>query len=251
MILEFFEIVQLADILAVKPNDDTLQRVIFDPESVRDHGWLIYVNFLLHSLCLGDPSQAQLASSLKHNTRLALDDAKLFLEPSGVNIQALMMLACHGEDYSSPNLSWMLMGHACQQAQAIGLHVPKEGDFGERQRQLALFWSLFAVDKSCSLAFGRPVFLPTTTYKDTPLPDFEYLKGYQPHRGGAPPSASSSFGAYFFHQKIELAKLTGNVLDSLGNAPLANKTMILLNELKEWDVETSKVCGYNYSQEFC
>lgn len=168
-----------------------------------------------------------------------------------VNIQALMMVACHGEDYSTPNLSWMLMGHACQQAQAIGLHQPKGDHSAETQRQLALFWSLFAVDKSCSLAFGRPVFLPTATYQNTPLPDFEYLKRYQPHRGGAPHSSSSTFGAHFFHQKIELAKLTGNALDSLGDGPTGKAFTVLLDDLKAWDAKTSKVGVIDLTHESC
>lgn len=89
------------------------------------------------------------------------------------------MPACHGEDdFASPNLSWMLVGQAYQQAKAISLHMPGNlgGDEPSRQRRLCLFWSLYVADKSVSLAFGQPEFLEGSHYDDVPLPDESRLK---------------------------------------------------------------------------
>lgn len=204
----------------------------------------MYVNIVLLCLYIKDPAEEELAASLRRNTRLALDDSRLFLLPSEINVQVFMMLACHGEEYSSPNLSWMLMGHACQQAEALGLHIPQQGNApDEIQRRLTLFWSLFGVDKSCSLAFGRPMQLPTKVYQTTPVPEFEYLRRYQPHRKGKPFSPSSTFGGLFFLQHIALSKITGSVFDHLGDSNASFDNQALMAELESWNARTSLILG--------
>ena len=205
---------------------------------------MVWVNFLLLNLVWHDDSDDSigLVAGLRNNTRIALDDARIFLEPSEANIQALMLLGCHGEDYASPNLSWMLMGHACRQAQALGLHKPKAVDAEDRQRQLALFWSLFMVDKTCSLAFGRPTLLPTTIYRDVPAPDFSFLQKFQPHRPGKS-FTQAIYGAHFFCQNIDLAKLAGHVLDLLGGGNSTFDILELIEKIDAWGLTTSQVCA--------
>ncbi|UKZ52670.1 hypothetical protein TrVGV298_006451 [Trichoderma virens] len=236
---------QLADILFITPPDDLLLNVIFDPAKVSQRAWIVYVDFILLTLLQHDDSQADVVESLKKNTEMALNDCRIFLEPSEINIQALMLLGCHGEQYASPNLSWMLVGHACRQAQALGLHSLGRGDYAHQQRQLALFWSLFAVDKSCSLAFGRPMLLPTATYENVPLPDFQYLLGYHPHRNKPVitqnGSSTSTFGAHFFIQGMELAKLTGAVLGLLACPGNVADHRALAAKLQSWDSNTNKL----------
>lgn len=176
---------------------------------------------------------------------MALNDCRIFLEPSEINIQALLLLGCHGEQYASPNLSWMLVGHACRQAQALGLHVVGRGSYKYQQRQLALFWSLFSIDKSCSLAFGRPMLLPTAIYENVPLPDFQYLLGYHPHRSQPVVtqngSSTSTFGAHFFIQGMKLAKLTGAALSLLASPGNIADHQALASKLRSWDSYTNEV----------
>ncbi|OQD98335.1 hypothetical protein PENSOL_c009G03385 [Penicillium solitum] len=74
----------------------------------------------------------------RRNVQLALNDSSIFLKPSYANVQALCFLAMHGEDYAAPNLSWMLLGHACRQAEALGLHSPAHQDLDSRQQRLCL-----------------------------------------------------------------------------------------------------------------
>lgn len=99
-----------------------------------------------------------------------------------INVQALALLSIHGEDFAAPNVSSMLLAHACRQAEALGLHVRgAEGNFDDSQHRLCLFWMLFTLDKSCALAFGRPTFLPLALYRHVPLPDEQFTLNFRPH----------------------------------------------------------------------
>lgn len=207
---------ELADIMTLRPSDDLLHRVIFEPQHVSQSAWIVTINFVLYAMSSedSDASTAALAPSFRNNARLALDDANVYLSPSEANIQTLLLLASHGDEFASPNLSWMLLGHACRQAQALGLGNPDSADFGTRQRQLCLFWALFMVDKSASLAFGRPCFLPTRMYGDSEMPDDAHLDKYRPHLGPAQQvQRKSDFGKHFFMQSLQLAKVAGRILD--------------------------------------
>lgn len=236
---------QLASTLFVTPSDEVLLKAIFDPLAVSQRAWVVYVNFILLSFLQNDNSQADIVESLRKNTNLALNDFRIFLEPSEINIQTLVLLGCHGEQYASPNLSWMLVGHACRQAQAVGLHSLRKGSYEYQQRRLALFWSLFSVEKSCSLAFGRPMLLPTSIYENVPLPDFPYLLDYHPHRDQGLPTENghcvSTFGAHFFIQGMQLAKLTGEVLSFLAGSGNSAGHQTLVAKLQSWDSVTNEV----------
>ncbi|KAH7490143.1 hypothetical protein FOMA001_g3832 [Fusarium oxysporum f. sp. matthiolae] len=189
---------------------------------------------------LADNEDAK-AQKYRNNMNLALNDSRIFLEPHEVNLQALVMLAIHGEDYASPNLSWMLVGHACRQAEALGFPIASTTDYVTTQRRLSLFWLLFAVDKSCVLAFGRPCFLSSTTYSHIPLPDLGYLTRFQP-RSDSPHahkrSEISLFGGRMFLARIELAKMIGMVVDS---RHIPEPEEGLRERLGEWYTRTNKI----------
>ncbi|KAF5003195.1 hypothetical protein FDECE_10263 [Fusarium decemcellulare] len=218
LIGRFLEHAVLGETFFTTPSDKLLMQVVFDPENVRQKAWVVYVNYMMLALVsVEEQDQSVQADQFRQNMRLALNDSSIFLEPRETNVQALAVLAVHGEDYASPNLSWMLVGHACRQAEALGLHAPTDSDFVSHQRTLSLFWLLFAVDKSCSLAFGRSSFLPSASYSSVPLPDFGYLVRFQPHNdspfGNRQTAKLSTFGAHIFIARMELAKLIGSVLD--------------------------------------
>ncbi|CAG9951331.1 unnamed protein product, partial [Clonostachys rosea f. rosea IK726] len=248
------ETMELGDILIVKPSDEILQAVIFRPETVKEPGWLVWINYLLLNLHLGEKPQprAFLVDGLRHNVRRSLNKATIFLEPREINVQALMLLACHGEDFSSPNVSWMLMGHACRQAQALGLHIEKAKTATENQRRLSLFWSLFIMDKISSLAFGRPTLLPTGLYQDVPSPEFQHLRRYQPHRLGLPLLEESTFGAHFFRANIDLAKLADLVLDFLCRVTPSLERERLIEKVEAWGTKTRQALeAARESELFC
>ncbi|KAL7957266.1 hypothetical protein V8C34DRAFT_325373 [Trichoderma compactum] len=247
------ECAQLADILFITPPDDLLLNVIFDPATVPQRAWIVYVNFILLTLLQNHNSQSDVVESLQKNTEMALNDCRIFLEPSEINVQALLLLGCHGGQYASPNLSWMLVGHACRQAQALGLHVVGRGSYKYQQRQLSLFWSLFSIDKSCSLAFGRPMLLLTTIYQNVPLPDFPYLLGYHPHRSQPivtqNGSSTSTFGAHFFIQGMKSARLTGAALSLLASPGNIADHQALAAKLRSWDSYTNQLLLKVFNEE--
>jgi hypothetical protein len=196
-------------------------------------------------LAMLSEDQSTAAKGFRHNVKLALNDSRIFLEPHQVHLQTLILLAIHGEDYASPSLVWMLVGHACRQAEALGLHLSDDSDFETHQRRVSLFWMLFSVDKSCSLAFGRPCFLPPTTYAKVPLPDLGHLTRFQPRSdpgGGTNGQGESSvFGAHMFLTRMELSKLTGDVLDVSNIEAVRSNKDQLKADLTKWRSRTNQV----------
>ncbi|KAI8689556.1 Zn(2)-C6 fungal-type domain-containing protein [Fusarium sp. Ph1] len=233
---QFLKHSELGDFMFLTPSDDTLRQVLFEPETVTAKAWVVFVNYMLLALATGSGLHADAATAFRKNMCLALDDAKIFLEPSEVNIQALILLALHGEDFALPNMSWMLTGQACQQAQVLKLHSVTGSDTSspEQQRRLCLFWALFMADKSCSLAFGRPVFLPAEWFQNVPLPQFKYLQQFHAHHSQGQP-ATSEFGAHLFLQTIQLSKLIGFILVPKG---ASSETDMLNSLLNSWYQQT-------------
>ena len=237
---------ELSEVFFRVPSDDVLRRVIFEPQKVRERAWVVFVNYTLLSALSTDTYKSDEAEKLRRNIQLALNDSSIFLEPSQANVQALTLLAMHGEDYTAPNLSWMLLGHACRQAEALGLHTPAHQDVESRQQRLCLFWLLFMIDKSCSLAFGRPAFLPTALYCNVPPPDDHFLLKFHPHDCTAlgnsqAPSQTSTFGAVFFSRSVEIAKLTGRILDVLATSESFLAKTNLRSELEAFYEDTYQV----------
>ncbi|KAF5641241.1 transcriptional regulatory [Fusarium sp. NRRL 25303] len=215
MIGRFLESASLGDAFFITPSESLLIQTIFRPETVSRKAWVVYINYMILTMLAHDEDAK--AQKYRNNMKLALNDSRIFLEPHKVNLQTLIMLAIHGEDYASPNESWMLVGHACLQAEALGLHTLSEADYVTTQRRLSLFWLLFAVDKSCALAFGRSCALPSATYSHVPLPDLRYLTKFHPCSDS--PDADgrterSMFGGHMFLARIELAQMIGVALDS-------------------------------------
>ncbi|KAG5814279.1 hypothetical protein H9Q71_003290 [Fusarium xylarioides] len=239
MIGRFLENASLGDAFFITPSESLLIQTIFRPETVSKKAWVVYINYMILTM-LANNEDAR-AQKYRNNMKLALDDCRIFLEPHEVNLQALIMLAIHGEDYASPNQSWMLVGHACRQAEALRLHAPSESDCETAQRKLSLFWLLFAVDKSCALAFGRPCSLPSATYSHVPLPDLRYLTKFQP-RSDSPEAEgrtqTSFFGGDMFLARIELAQMIGVSLDS---RHIPEPEDNLRERLGEWYTRTNKI----------
>ncbi|KAB8277275.1 fungal-specific transcription factor domain-containing protein [Aspergillus minisclerotigenes] len=225
LISKFWELAEVAEPFFSAPTDEVVRHVVFEPHKVRESGWVVYFNFLILSDISPRDDNGKEAERLRCNLQLALNDSCIFLEPREVNVQALTLLSMHGEDYATPNLSWMILGHACRQAEALGLHASNHPSAEVRQKRLCLFWLLFVMDKSCSLAFGRPAFLPTAVYQNIPLPDDDVLLRFHPRDGEENAQNVSRFGAQLFKRSVDLSKLTGLILDALptGDSLLARR----------------------------
>ncbi|KAF4340791.1 fungal specific transcription factor domain protein [Fusarium beomiforme] len=241
MIGRFLGNASLGDAFFLTPSEELLIQIVFGPDTVSRKAWVVYVNYMILTM-LADHEGTK-AQMYRGNMKLALNDSSIFLEPHEVNLQALTVLAIHGEDYASPNMSWMLVGHACRQVEALGLYASSKTDLETYNRRLSLFWLLFAVDKSCALAFGRPCFLASEAYSHIPLPDLGYLTRIQPHIHSTDTNkmaGRSMFGAYLFLASLELAKVIGNVLESQKRGH-GTATEELRERLEAWHIQTYKV----------
>jgi hypothetical protein len=201
---------------------------------------------MMLSVISNETGESDETTRFRHNMQLALNNSSIFLEPRHINVQALVFLAMHGEDYAAPNLSWMLLSHACRQAEALGLHSPLHQPPEHRQQRLCLFWMLFLIDKSCSLSFGRPAFLPTALYENVPLPERSFMLKFNPHEraafgGQQGPSNGSRFGAEVVLRSIQWAKLAGRLSDILSTGDSSNMRIEIRLEMEKWYLETESV----------
>lgn len=228
-----------------EPADECLRNVIFDPGTVREKAWIVFVNYMLLAMVCMEPNRSDEADRLRVNVHAALNDFAIFLSPSVVNIQTLATLAIHGEDFASPTQSWMLVGYACRQAEALSLHHPARDDSDEEQRRLCLFWLLFLIDKGCALAFGRLPALLSSTYHNTPYPQYQYLARNCPHLGepgnGSAQAPGSDFGAKFYIRGFELAILIGSVLETSTVGEGASDKHRLRAQIDDWHGSTNAV----------
>ncbi|KAL2691347.1 hypothetical protein Neosp_001731 [[Neocosmospora] mangrovei] len=79
---QFLKHSELGDFMFLTPSDDILRQVLFEPQTVSAKAWVVFVNYMLLALATGSGQHADAATAFRKNMRLALDDAKIFLEPS-------------------------------------------------------------------------------------------------------------------------------------------------------------------------
>ncbi|KAF8859330.1 hypothetical protein BDZ45DRAFT_783091 [Acephala macrosclerotiorum] len=107
------------------PPEDLLPKIVFEPSTVRERGWILLFNALVSTdLALRDSPDLRLSRCLQWNIWMIIEDSSIFLEPSVISIQALCLLASHGQEISTPSLCWTLIIHACQMVQTLALHLP-------------------------------------------------------------------------------------------------------------------------------
>lgn len=200
-------------------------------------------NTILATASTQHPRLSGYTFHLRWNAWLAADEASLFLEPSVLNIQALTVFAAHGQDLVTPSLCWNLMSQACRMAQMIKLQLASRSTKANSEvysRNLCLFWSLFIIDKSVSLAFGCPSILPAASYKNVELPSTEQLSKYRPHLSSIDVGNDMSpqvefFGAFHFVQCTKLAMIVGDISDYfLLNDQRKGRLLELKAKLDEW-----------------
>ena len=140
--------------------------------------------------------RVELSKRLIENNWLALRNINFFLTPRLVNVQALLMSVGKAaafelilgvlppphrarkspglitamvqvvvaQETSRPSPCWTLLCQACRLAQALGLHRRSDPsqfqDEDEREEQKWVFWNLYIMDKTVSMAFGRMVCMP-------------------------------------------------------------------------------------------
>jgi hypothetical protein len=233
-----------------QPPQELLPKLAFEPSTVKERGWLLLYNALLSTtFSLLEPTNVRVNRGLQWNTWTIMEDASIFLEPSEVKIQAICMVAAHGQEIISPNLCWNLINHACRMAQSLSLHLPSShaplGSEANLQRNF-LFWGIFILDKNLSFAFGRPPFLPSNLYKNVPPPEPVELGKFKPHLiansvAEKRPSGVDYFGGIYVTQTRALALIQGQIFHALNSEDNVNshKIACLISEV-EAAMETMK-----------
>ncbi|TGO29272.1 hypothetical protein BPAE_0017g00800 [Botrytis paeoniae] len=205
------------------PPLDIIPKLAFEPKRVSERAWLLLYNaFLSTTIAFMEPSNTRINRGLQWNVWIILQDSSFFLEPSEIGIQAILMVSCHSQDVVPPGLCWTLISHACRMAQSLNLHIPSPKypkKSKENSHRNCLFWNLFMIDKSLSLAYGRPPFLLSQLYEGIDPPDLSFLATFRPHRpstaaiGTPDHQLSDGFGALYFGLARELFVLQGKIID--------------------------------------
>ena len=136
-------------------------------------------------------------------------------------------------------------------AQSLAIHIPTQkaprGSEAYAQRK-CVFWSLFILDKSLSLSFGRPPLLPGYLYKGVPPLDPAELAKYRPHKKFAVPEASKTshsetFGSFYIMRSKALADIEGDIQDIFQREGRSGKAEIstLKTALDFWMKTTRQV----------
>ncbi|KAK4502302.1 hypothetical protein PRZ48_005727 [Zasmidium cellare] len=182
------------------------QLAIGDIHSVRDQSWLV----MFYSVALASRSEDVIPgctkAELKSNLWLAFNDVRLFIEPSLLNIQALIVLATQLDEYMTPSVCWMLVSKACTMIQALGQSQSRRVHDSSDQQKVyrALFWQLNFLDKSLALSLIKPPTIHPEAMKGVPMPTLDQLA--TAHHG---PNEPRVFDAHYTHQMYKLSDVMG------------------------------------------
>lgn len=211
------------------------------PHQVHERAWLVmYYSIVLSMVSSTNPADESTKTKLRCNLWRALNDVRLFLEPSEVNIQALMLVACHVEEFTTPSLCWMLVTNACRMLQALGV-THRRLDFQTRERRIIMFWHLNIIDKSEALIFGRPPTFHRAMARDTPLPKLDQLLSFQPHHPST--NAPALFGVHYIYQTFLLSRIMADIWECIyEDTGSSNQSAELARtDLESWYRGASKV----------
>ncbi|KAJ9605085.1 hypothetical protein H2200_010475 [Cladophialophora chaetospira] len=204
------------------------------PHQMRERAWLVmYYSIILSMVSSSDPTNQSTKRKLRYNLWLALNDPRLFLEPSEANIQALTMLACHVEEFTTPTLCWMLATTACRMLQALGVNH-RRLDPQTRERRVMMFWHLNLLDKALALIFGRPPTFHRAMSREIPLPTLAQLLSSQAQHN--PTKAPRLFETHHFYQKLFLTRIMADIWNCLYEdaAPDHSRIEVVNQELESW-----------------
>lgn len=194
---------------------EILYNVLRFPEKVSEKAHIAFVyGILLTEACLDSAADPKTITKFRWNLRLALDDARLLLEPCDLHIQTLTLLSFHVQELSTPSMSWMMLSTACRMLQIVGLNGRKL-DPETHNRRIRFFWTVNAIDKSLALVFGRAPTMMGAMYANVPLIPMQQLLEYQPHISDEDqrnhPEFNSMFGAHFMRTLHLSAKIHSEV----------------------------------------
>lgn len=200
----------------------------------------MYYSIILSMVSSTAPTDEPTKAKIRCNLWLAFNDVRILLEPSEPNIQALTLLACHVEEFTTPSLCWMLVTNACRMLQALGVSH-RRFDPQTRERRVMMFWHLNILDKGLALVFGRQPTFHRAMARDIALPTLDQLLPFQPHRTST--GAPALFGAHFLHQLLLGTRVKADVWSCLyEETEPDNRSVHLASEdLESWYHQAIKV----------
>ena len=229
---------------------DVLTRLATQPEQINDKAYLVlFYGVMLTSLSADPNSKEEDRTKLKWNLWLAMNDARLFLEPRDLHIQALLLLVVHVQDFHTPSLCWMMAGNACRMLLAMGITSHSLSDT-TKERRAFIFWTLHSLDIALALVFGRPATFPLHLLDEVPMPTLRSMVSLRPHLdphgtngNGSRGETPSLYGAHTFHFMHVNSKILADVWLCIFDPKQARLTTDqVLGQLDSWYEEASTVC---------
>lgn len=204
------------------------------PHHIAERAWLVtFYSIILSHVTASTPNDSDTKHKLMGNLWLAFNDARLLLEPRETSIQALVILAVHVEEFTSPSLSWALITNACRMLQALGIQH-RQLSPEVRERRITMFWYLNMLDKGLAVIFNRPPTFHRAMSKDIPMPPVEQFLAFKPHLQNE--STPGLFGAHYLFQLMLLTRITGDIWTCLyeDTDVDAVEVDLLLQKLNSW-----------------
>lgn len=159
---------------------DILRNVFLHPDQVLEKAYMVSAfGIVLTAVASNGAFDKRVVTKLRWNLRLALDDANLLLEPTDLNIEALMLLALHIQELATPSLTWMFASTASQMLQFIGVSH-RSLDEKTQDHRLMMFWTLNTMDKILALIFGKPPSLHRSMSTRVPSIPIQKMLSFQP-----------------------------------------------------------------------
>lgn len=206
------------------------------PHLIQERAWLV----IYYTIILDTVTSKSLKEKLRRNLRLALSDVGVLLEPTELNIHALVFVLSQASEFTGPSLSWMLATNACRMIQALGVNQ-RSLDTQTRERRLMTFWHLNLLDKGLAIIFGRTPTFHRQMVTEIGLPKLEQIQPFKRHHtsNGSP----GFFGAHYMYQKILLSHLMDDIWDCLYGEAKTDQIRIerANNSLKSWHEEAKRV----------
>ncbi|KAL5393483.1 hypothetical protein DPSP01_000301 [Paraphaeosphaeria sporulosa] len=205
------------------------------PEQIRERAWLVMFYSIALSNLDGSESSACTAR-LRSNLWLAFNDVRFLLEPSFLNIHALVTMTLHAEKYLAPYACWALISKACTMLIALGIGTHAHIDSTTRKQRDALFWRLNSLDKALSLILSRSPIFQRDLMNAVPLPTMEELLSTRNRLDGMP----ILFEAHFDHQMNLLSRVQAEVWHCLPGQETQNVDKVR-KDLESWYTEATKI----------
>ncbi|KAF2156309.1 hypothetical protein K461DRAFT_291239 [Myriangium duriaei CBS 260.36] len=227
---------------------EMLEQCAIAPEQCAEKAHLVMFYGIILTETSPDPTVSEMTKKkLQWNLWQCINDARFLLEPKDINIQAILLIACHVQDFHTPSLCWMMITSACRMLQYLTINNRSMTE-EVRLRRKILFWVLDDVDKSLALIFGRPPAFHPSQYTLIPPPTLRELAAYNPH---APRYCGTTglFGAHFLHRMFLFSRVMADVWSCLFDDYQSIQKADVRTTTEEWYAETKNVLEAAFTAE--